>query len=164
LHPQQDTSLDARRTVKEAKIEVLGMTTTHKQQKLQGLQESAASVETLRSLWPLAFPKESHLIKPLAAGCMAEIAARTGWTVPYANGVLRGWKMRAAYCKAVLRHDRRWTLNGEQTDEIITDAVRSQARQALAAMEARNLKKAQTKAMQSETTDPAMQQPGAAAA
>jgi len=35
-------------------------------------------------------------------GASREIAAAMGWSLPYALGVLTGWKMAPACCQAVL--------------------------------------------------------------
>ena len=45
-----------------------------------------------------------------------------------------GW-----YCKAVLRYEHRYDLNGEVTEEIVDDRAREQAQQKLAARAARLL-------------------------
>jgi ProQ/FINO family len=104
---------------------------TRKQETKRGLTESAASVEVLRSLWPAAFPKRNDLVRPLARGLIPAIAEGTGWSPAYAQGVVEGWKRRVAYCKAVLTFDRRWNLNGEKTDDTVTDEARELARQRL---------------------------------
>src|SRR5690349_20407032 len=72
---------------------------------LRGLQESAAGIELLRSLWPKAFPQQAHFVRPLVSGLAGQIAERMGWSPRYAAGVLRGWKLRRAYCQAVLHYD-----------------------------------------------------------
>jgi hypothetical protein len=57
------------------------------------------------------------------------IAERTGWSPRYAAGVLHGWKLRGAYCYAVLRYDHRFSLDGEEVgDAVVEDAAREQAR------------------------------------
>jgi hypothetical protein len=122
-------------------------------ERLRGMQESWAGIETLRSLWPLAFPKQSPVVKPLAGGVLAEISAKTGWSLAYTRGVLHGWKLRAAYCKAVLRHDRRWNLDGEEVEEIVGDAARQSAQARLAAIDARALKAAQKQVEKSQRVD-----------
>jgi sRNA-binding protein len=116
-------------------------------ERLRGLKESAASVEMLRSLWPLAFPKKAPLVRPLSADAIARIVEQTGWSRAYARGVLEGWKGRYAYFEAVLRYDRRWNLNGEEIAESVVDErARDTARRRLAAMEARRSKAEQAKA------------------
>lgn len=105
---------------------------------LRGLKESAAGIQVLRSLWPHAFPQEGHLVRPLVTGLAGQIAERTGWSLRYASGVLRGWKLRRAYCRAVLQYDRRWNLDGEEVaDAVVEDAAREQARKQLARIAAR---------------------------
>jgi hypothetical protein len=59
-----------------------------------------------------------------------DIAERTGWSPRYAAGVLHGWKLRGAYCDAVLRHEHRWNLNGEEVAHAVVEAAaREQARE-----------------------------------
>ena len=122
---------------------------TRKQEILRGLRESQASIELLRSLWPAAFPFKFRLVKPLKVGVLKEIAARTGWSYPYASGVLKGWKLRSAYCEAVLRHDRRVNLDGEEVAETVDEEARTLARKQLAAIAARKARQ-QEKARQKE--------------
>jgi len=108
---------------------------------LRGLKESAAGIEVLRSLWPNAFPQQGHLVRPLLAGLAGQIAARTGWSPQYTTGVLRGWKLRRAYCEAVLRYDHRFSLEGEEVAEaVVEEGAREQARRQLARLAARRAK------------------------
>lgn len=112
----------------------------NKSEFLRGLRESRERLETLRVLWPLAFPKKSHLVRPLAVD-VQQIAEKAGWSRSFAQGVLVGWKMRYAYCAAVLHYDRRCNLNGDEVAESTVDEdARTMARKRLAAMEARRLK------------------------
>jgi sRNA-binding protein len=105
---------------------------------LRGLKESAAGIEVLRSLWPHAFPQQKHLVRPLVSGLAAQIVERTGWSLRYASGVLRGWKLRRAYCQAVLQYNRRWNLEGEEVaDAVVEDTARELASKQLARIEAR---------------------------
>lgn len=110
---------------------------TRKQEILRGLREAQAGIEMLRSLWPAAFPFKFRLVRPLKVGVLEEIVARTGWSYPYASGVLRSWKLRSAYCEAVLRHDRRVNLDGEEVAETVDEESRALARKRLAAVAAR---------------------------
>jgi sRNA-binding protein len=118
----------------------------YKSERLRGLQESPAAVETLRTLWPKAFPKKSHLVKPLASGLIRQIAEKTGWSIPYTRGVLFRWKASARYCIAVIWNDRRVNLEGEETEETVDDKAREQARGRLAKIAARREKMEQEKA------------------
>jgi sRNA-binding protein len=108
-----------------------------KAERLRGLRESRAAIETLRSLWPAAFPDKFRLVKPLKSSVVTEIVERTGWTSAYARGVLQAWKLRAAYCEAVLRENLRIDLNGEPLPETVDEKAREQARQQLAIIAAR---------------------------
>ena len=112
-----------------------------------GLRKSAAEIEVLRSLWPNAFPQKGHLVRPLVSGIIRPIAERTGWSPRYTAGVLQGWKLRRAYCDAVLRYDHRFTLDGEEVAEaVVEDAAREQARTQLARIAARQRRAEQRKA------------------
>ena len=105
---------------------------------LRGLKESASGIEVLRSLWPNAFPQQRHLVRPLVAGLAGQIAERTGWSSQYTRGVLRAWKLRRAYCDAVLRYDHRFSLSGEEVAEaVVEETAREQARRQLARLAAR---------------------------
>jgi sRNA-binding protein len=46
------------------------------------------------------------------------IAAVMGWSYPYTLGVLRRWKMAPVYCRAVLRHQRRISLDGAPAEMV----------------------------------------------
>jgi sRNA-binding protein len=114
---------------------------------VRGLRESAAGIEVLRSLWPNAFPQKGHLVRPLVSGIIGQIAERTGWSPRYTTGVLRGWKLRRAYCDAILRYGYRFTLDGEEvTEAVVEDAAREQARTQLARIAARRRRAEQRKA------------------
>jgi hypothetical protein len=47
------------------------------------------------------------MVSRVAINAHDEIAAAMGWSRPYTLGVVRHWKMTAAYCPAILRHDQR---------------------------------------------------------
>jgi hypothetical protein len=55
---------------------------------------------------------------PAAAGCVVPV----GWSRPYMLGVLRHWKMTAAYCQAILRHDQRNCLDGVPAEPVGAEA------------------------------------------
>lgn len=100
---------------------------------LRGMKESREAIATLQSLWPAAFPDKFYRVRPLAAGIVAAIAERTGWSRWYARGVVQVWKARKAYCEAVLRYGQRFDLNGEPVEQIVSEEAREQARRCLAA-------------------------------
>jgi sRNA-binding protein len=121
------------------------------QEWVRGLKESAAGIETLRSLWPVAFPKKPHLVKPLVVS-IPQVAEQTGWSKTYTRGVLHAWKCRSAYCLAVLQNERRYNLDGKElADTVIDDQSREQARQQLAAIAARRLKEEEKRAAKAPT-------------
>ena len=45
-----------------------------------------------------------------------------GWSVPYTLGVLDKWKMNPVYCKAVLRHEQRISLDGAPAETVDANA------------------------------------------
>jgi sRNA-binding protein len=91
-----------------------------------------AAIAALQERWPQAFPKKGDLVRPLASKLPGSIAEATGWSRPYARAVLKMWKLRDDYCRAVLAHDRRYDLNGAVTDEPVEELARTQARARLA--------------------------------
>ena len=73
--------------------------------------------------------------------CVArQIATTTGWSLPYALGVLGRWKMAPAYCRAVLCYDQRIALDGTPAEPVDAEAKDLAAKQ-LAKLEARNAAK-----------------------
>jgi sRNA-binding protein len=62
-------------------------------------------------------------------GVANQIAETMGWSLSYSVGVLTYWKMAAVYCRAVLAHDQRITLDGtpvEAVDEGAKDLAAKQ--------------------------------------
>ena len=68
------------------------------------------------------------------AGLAPLIAAALDWSRPYTRAVLRTWKLRPAYCRAVLDRPVRFDLDGNPTDEPISEDARTQAKARLAAL------------------------------
>ena len=88
----------------------------------RGTKEAAQQIEVLRERWPLAFPVKGEDVRALAISDTEEIAAAMGWLLPYTLGVLRHWKMTAAYCQAILRHDQRIALDGAPAEPVGAEA------------------------------------------
>jgi sRNA-binding protein len=88
----------------------------------RGTKEAPQQLTMLREKWPLAFPVKDEDIRPLAIGAASEIAVAMGWSLPYTLGVLRHWKMTAAYCQAILRHEQRITLDGAPAEPVGAEA------------------------------------------
>jgi sRNA-binding protein len=88
----------------------------------RGAREHSQQLRALREKWPLAFPVREQDVRPLALNVARQIAAAMGWSAPYAHGVLRPWKQTASYCRAMLSHDRRITLDGEPAETVDADA------------------------------------------
>jgi hypothetical protein len=74
------------------------MSSVHQIERNRGTNDSRQQLAVLRERWPLAFPAEHQDVRPLAIGAAGQIAAATGWSLPYTLGVLVGWKMAPAYC------------------------------------------------------------------
>src|SRR4051812_33863412 len=102
---------------------------TYKEQRLQGLKESAKAIALLQEKWPRAFPKKYGAVRPLARSVKESIIAGTGWGGSYTHGVLAAWKSRLAYCDAVLRDSIRVDINGKARNELVEDTSRAMAEQ-----------------------------------
>lgn len=88
--------------------------------------------EALRARWPKAFPAEIDEIRPLKNGIEKSVAEAFGWSVRYTRAVMRAWRMREAYCRAVLAHSERITLDGARSGHEVTDQARAVAQNRLA--------------------------------
>ena len=110
-------------------------------ERTRGAKESSQQLEVLREKWPLAFPIKHQDVRPLAASTVGVIAATMGWSTGYTRGVLFGWKMTAAYCRAVLSHDQRIALDGALAEPVDAKA-KDLATKRLAQIAAKAAKKA----------------------
>ena len=110
-------------------------------ERTRGAKESSQQLEVLRERWPLAFPIKHQDIRPLAASAVGVVAATMGWSTGYTRGVLFGWKMTAAYCRAVLLHDQRTALDGTPAEPVDAKA-KDLAAKRLAQIAAKAAKKA----------------------
>ncbi len=90
----------------------------HHAERNRGAKEHSQQLPALRDKWPLAFPVQTQDVRPLALGVADEIATAMDWSVQYTLGVLRPWKMAAFYCRAVLSHDQRITLDGAPAESV----------------------------------------------
>ena len=97
-------------------------------ERARGTKEAARQLAVLLEKWPIAFPVKSHEVRPLAIGAVGEIAAAMGWSLPYTLGVLAPWKLAAVYCRAVISHDHRITLDGTPAEPIDAKAKNSARR------------------------------------
>jgi len=105
----------------------------HKSEARRAYREARIAIALLQQRWPAAFPETPQQVRPLITGLVPIIAAELGWSHPYARAVLRTWKLRPAYCHAVLAHPVRFDLEGNPTDQPIDEDTRSQAKARLAA-------------------------------
>jgi sRNA-binding protein len=91
-------------------------------------RESRTAIALLQQRWPAAFPEAPQQVRPLIAGLTPLIAAALDWSYPYARAVLRTWKLRPAYCRAVLDHPVRFDLDGNPTEQPVGEDARTMAK------------------------------------
>ena len=91
-------------------------------------RESRTAIALLQQRWPAAFPEAPQQVRPLIAGLTPLIAAALDWSHPYTRAVLRTWKLRPAYCRAVLEHPVRFDLNGNPTEQPVGEDARTMAK------------------------------------
>src|SRR4051812_38252169 len=95
-------------------------------------REARTAIALLQQRWPAAFPEAPQQVRPLIAGLIPVIAAALDWSRPYTRAVLRTWKLRPAYCQAVLEHSVRFDLDGNPTDQLVDEGARTLAKTRLA--------------------------------
>jgi len=105
------------------------MASQYRIERNRGTKESQKQLAVLGAKWPLAFPDKEQEVRPLAIGISGEIAAVMGWSHPYTLGVLAGWKMAPAYCRAVLCYDQRIALDGAPAEVVDAEAKDLAAKQ-----------------------------------
>ncbi len=116
----------------------------------RGAQDALQASQLLRARWPKAFPANAQEIRPLVS-VAAELQEAFGWSYAYARAVLRAWKMREAYCRAVLLYPQRINLDGSVSDETVDDRSRALAKERLEQLAARKTKaKAAERAREAE--------------
>jgi sRNA-binding protein len=114
-----------------------------KAEKARGFKDGFHHFELLRSRWPEAFPLKSHEIRPLTTRARPALIEEFGWSPGYAQGVLAAWKMRHAYCQAILRYPARINLDGSAGDEEVGDHARFLAKRQLERHAARKAERAE---------------------
>jgi sRNA-binding protein len=100
----------------------------HKSEARRAYREARTAIALLQQRWPAAFPQTPQQVRPLIAGLTPLIAAALDWSRPYTRAVLRTWKLRPAYCRAVLAYPVRFDLGGNPTDQPIDEDTRTQAK------------------------------------
>src|SRR4051812_46885013 len=105
----------------------------HNSEARRAYREARTAIGQLQQRWPAAFPEGAQQVRPLITGLTPLIVAALGWSHPYARAVLRAWKLRPAYCHAVLAHPVRFDLEGNPTDQPIDEETWTQAKARLAA-------------------------------
>ena len=109
------------------------ITRDYKSEARRAYRESRTAIALLQQRWPAAFPQTPQQVRPLIAGLIPLIAAAMDWSYPYTRAVLRTWKLRPAYCRAVLEHPVRFDLEGHPTDQPVEEDARTAAKTCLAA-------------------------------
>ena len=109
------------------------LTPNHKSEARRAYREVRTAIALLQQRWPAAFPQTPQQVRPLITGLTSLIAVALGWGHPYTRAVLRTWKLRPAYCHAVLAHPVRYDLEGRPTDQPVNEDARTQAKARLAA-------------------------------
>jgi hypothetical protein len=95
----------------------------------RGRREFRQHLPALRERFPLVFPEDIKAVKPLHHSVTAAVAQAMGWTLPFARGVVKGYKLSIPYCHAVLRHRERIGPDGEPVaGSTVDDADRFSAR------------------------------------
>ncbi len=115
------------------------MTSNRKDERLRGLHDAPEHFKLLQEKWPKAFPAKPHDVRPLASGIPKIVAETFGWSQPYARAVIERWKHRNAYCRAVLAHSKRVTLDGAESEEEVDDTARCNAKQIMEKRAAKRL-------------------------
>ena len=131
-----------------ARAKLLAMTSKMHPDFKRGMTESRAAIADLQRRWPAAFPPDARNVRPLAGTIVAAIAAELGWNVPYCKGVIHVWKLRKAYCDAVLTYDLRRGLDGLPTEALVDAEARRMAQAQLAAVAASRQKREARKAVE----------------
>jgi sRNA-binding protein len=108
------------------------LTRDHKSEAQRAYREARTAITLLQQRWPAAFPETPQQVRPLITGLTPLIAAALDWSRPYTRAVLRTWKLRPAYCNAILTHPVRFDLDGNPTDQPIDEDTRTQAKARLA--------------------------------
>ena len=91
-------------------------------------REARTAITVLQQRWPAAFPEAPQQVRPLMAGLTPLIAAALDWSHPYTRAVLRTWKLRPAYCRAVLEYPVRFDLDGNPTEQPVGEDARTMAK------------------------------------
>ena len=103
--------------------------TAQKAELSRGRREFRQHLPALRERFPLVFPEDINAVKPLHQSVTAAVAQVMDWTLPFARGVVKGYKLSIPYCHAVLRHQERIGPDGEPVEgSTVDDADRLSAR------------------------------------
>jgi len=95
-------------------------------------REARTGITVLQQHWPAAFPEAPQQVRPLMAGLTPLIATALDWSHSYTRAVLRTWKLRPAYCRAVLEYPVGFDLDGNPTEQPVGEDARTMAKTRLA--------------------------------
>ena len=104
------------------------ITPDRKSEAQRAYREARVAITLLQQRWPAAFPETPQQVRPLIAGFTPLIAAALDWSHPYTRAVLRTWKLRPAYCRAVLEYPVLFDLDGNPTDQPVDEVARTLAK------------------------------------
>src|SRR3954463_8339220 len=104
------------------------ITPDRKSETQRAYREARVAIALLQQRWPAAFPETPQQIRPLITGLTPLVAAALDWSHPYTRAVLRTWKLRPAYCRAVLDHPVRFDLDGNPTEQSVGEDARTMAK------------------------------------
>ncbi len=127
-----------------------GMTTSkrYREERQRGLRDAPEQIKLLQENWPKAFPAKPQEVRPLVSGIARIIAETLGWSPLYARAVVEKWKQRNAYCRAILAYPKRFTLDGQESEEEVDDTARSNAKQIMDKRAAKRLQEEAAKRAQ----------------
>ena len=122
--------------------------------KRQEQQARRALLDTLRTLWPQAFPRDYHHVRPLALGISRDIAARLPeQPLQRISTTIGLFQMLTgpAYYQAILQGGPRYDLDGNPRGEV-TPKEQEQAKGELAAFFARRKQRITAKPKSAENS------------
>ena len=80
-------------------------------------------IAELQERWPLAFPSDPTMVRPLMRGVARTIAKEMGWSKTRVHLVMNAWTLSTAYCHAMLDHAMRYDLDGTPVEAVSDIAV-----------------------------------------
>jgi hypothetical protein len=97
--------------------------TAQKTELSRGRRQFRQHLPILHERFPLVFPENINAVKPLHHSVTAAIAQAMDWTLPFARGVVKRYKLPLPHCHAVSRHQERIGPDGEPVEGSTVDDV-----------------------------------------